>query len=307
VVATPSLTEAPAERPASRPCCGEGCGVKGRTTYVGSTVEGVNCDRPLRAVRGCGAVEIWRCNGHRASICVPCSERYRRRLARIAETGSNRRSGYLYMLTLTAPGDAEHYLPNGDACACTPVGGVDLAEWNASAAARWNHLRTLLKRENPGLQFLRAVEVQKRGALHLHVIVWVPGDVLLTPELRRMALRCGFGHSVDLAPVTPGSRKHAYYVSKYVTKACDSRHDVPWAIDDVDPATGEILRREVPGRYRVWSASREWGLTMADMRQLARVAAAEHRARLQLLEVEAPPYVHPLVASLRHDLYEPPF
>jgi hypothetical protein len=270
----PDITEV-----TSGTCCGLGCGLRSSGYLRRGRVAGLDCDQPLRAVRGCGAVEVWACSNHRESKCVPCSWRYRRRLTRIAEAGS-RRTGYLYMLTLTAPGDREHSMPSGDVCPCTPAGGVDLADWNASAASRWNRMRTRLRVQVPELEYLRAVEVQKRGALHLHVIVWspVPLDRI---ALRRMAIGYGFGHELDLAPVVPGSRKHAYYVAKYVTKACDSRDDVPWRADVLDEESGEVRRMHTVASYRTWSASHGWGLTMSEVRAICARAAVNGRAALR--------------------------
>jgi hypothetical protein len=184
------------------------------------------------------------------------------------------------------------------ACNCTPVGGVDLAEWNPQQAACWNRLLTGLRREVDGLAFFRAVEVQdgkrggsRPGGLHLHVMVWSPVPLKLCAPfcrpncgcLRARAVGAGFGHSVDLAPAEPGSRKFAYYVSKYVTKSCDQRSSVPWRADvDVDFETGEVLRELVDGRYRTWSSSRGWGLTMKSIR-----AAAADRVALRVEVQEA--------------------
>jgi hypothetical protein len=189
-------------------------------------------------------------------------------------------TGFLYLLTVTAPGERAHALPGGKRCPCTPVGGVDLAEWNASHSRRWNHLRTNLRRDHEGLQFMRGVEVQARGALHDHAMIWSPTPLDL-PAVRLRAMAAGFGHSVDLAPCAPGSRKAAYYVSKYVTKATDARARVPWAADVVNLRTGEVTRGRVDGRYRTWSCSRDWGLRMVDVRARARAyaqgKAEEHR------------------------------
>jgi hypothetical protein len=105
--------------------------------------------------------------------------------------------------------------------------------------------------------------------------------------VRRLAIRAGFGHSVDLAACEPGSRKAAYYVSKYVTKATDCRESVPWAADLVDLHTGEVTRGVVAGRYRTWSMSREWGDTMAAVRARAGAYAAlkrEERSAVELRE-----------------------
>lgn len=254
---------------------------------------GLDCERPLRVVcRDCDYRTAWACSGHRESACRPCALRYRARVRAVAGSGLRRPGGYLYFLTLTAPGEEAHCLRAGCSgageglgcghprCGCTPLGGVDLGDWNTSHSARWNRLRTALRRDYPGLQFFRGVEVQKRGALHDHAMVWSPfplhvGDRPGMPGLRTRALAAGFGHSLDCPPVDPGSRKAAYYVSKYVTKACDLRESVPWVGELVDVETGEVTIGRVPGRYRTWSMSREWGETMSQVR-----AAAAGYARL---------------------------
>jgi hypothetical protein len=191
------------------------------------------------------------------------------------------RAGYLGMLTFTSPSPDEHlaWVVDWDRrterprCGCHKrlEGGLGL--WNASASSRWNHLRTLLAREYPGQEFLKAVEVQERGALHLHVIHWSPEPIDLT-VVQALAVRAGFGCVLDYAPCAPGSRRAAYYVAKYVTKACDQRGAVPW--DVVNTWTGEVEAVE-QARYRTWSSSRGWGMTMRMLRDAIR-AAAERRA-----------------------------
>ena len=246
------------------------CGMRVVGYLRGPRPDGLDCESPLQVVcraheGACGRVAVWRCQGHRESRCRPCAARYRRKVQAVAHSGMHRPGGYLYLLTLTAPGDREHRMPSGDVCPCTPAGGVDLNVWNAGHSARWNRLRTRLRQLHPGLQFFRGVEVQKRGALHHHSMTWSPTPLSVS-EVRRLAMLAGYGHAVDLAPCEPGSRKAAYYVSKYVTKACDVRQSVPW----VDLGTGEI----VPGRYRTWSMSAEWGLTMATVTAQAAEYAA---------------------------------
>jgi hypothetical protein len=190
------------------------------------------------------------------------------------------------MLTITAPGQDRHTMwdpgnvrGSRPECHCHEV-EPDLGVWNASASARWNRLRTSLSRLVPDLAYLRAVEVQKRGALHLHVLIHssAPLDVLM---LQRAAVAAGFGCVLDLAHVEPGSRKHAYYVSKYVTKACDARESVPWKVREVDTETGEILETRRDASYRTWSASRDWGLTMAMLKAVSSAQARARAARLR--------------------------
>ncbi len=257
----------------------------------GPAPAGVECQKPLRWMCDyCRATTVRACRGGRESVCRPCAARYRRRVRAVAHSGmvapGRQGVGFFYLLTVTAPGDSLHRLPNGEECPCTPPGGVDLAEWNASHSRRWNHLRTSLRRDHPGLQFMRGVEVQGRGALHDHAMVWSPTPLKL-PAVRARAIAAGFGHSVDLAPCVPGSRKAAYYVSKYVTKATDSRESVPWAADVVDVTTGEVTRKSVPGRYRTWSMSRDWGIRMADVVAEARAYAQSMAERDRAVQLDA--------------------
>jgi hypothetical protein len=77
--------------------------------------------------------------------------------------------------------------------------------------------------------------------------------------LRLLAIKHGFGHSVDLQLVT--SESAASYCAKYVSKSASDRDRLPW----LDRATGEV----VTGcrRYRTWTASRRWGLTMLALKR----------------------------------------
>jgi hypothetical protein len=142
------------------------------------------------------------------------------------------------------------------------------------------------------LEFLRAVEVQDRGALHLHILVWSP-EPLDVVRVQDLALTAGFGCVLDLAPIEPGSKRHAYYVSKYVTKACDSRDAVPWMVEVEDEETGELLMVRRDASYRAWSSSRSWGLTMrvikARCAAAARAAAAHRREVVLLLDDASSP------------------
>lgn len=199
-------------------------------------------------------------------------------------SGTGRQEGWQYFLTLTAPGDRRHRNSAGEICPCTPAGGVDLAKWNAGHSGRWNWFRTVMRREYPGLEFMRGIEDQKRGALHDHVMLWSPRP-LSDRAVRELALRVGFGCQLDLVHCPPGSKRAAYYVAKYVTKATDARKRVPWWGQLVDCRTGEVTEGLIDARYRTWSCSRSWGLTMAavkrDCQEFARAKAAELAAALE--------------------------
>lgn len=181
-------------------------------------------------------------------------------------------------------------MPSGDWCSCTPSGGVDLARWNRSHSRRWNHFRTALKQAHPELQFFRGVEPQTRGALHDHAMTWSQTP-LSRKDIRAIALRAGFGHSVDLAPIT-SAKQVAYYVSKYVVKGADQRAAVPWYVaSGTDMDTGEVFDVIGDGEYRTWSMSRSWGTTMGQVRAEARafvgaLHAAMEEPALVLLELE---------------------
>jgi len=251
----------------SRCVCGES-----KWRWAGPSKEAhPRCDRPERLVcQGCDAVLVRRCSRSSRVACIPCSESYRHRVRRVFESGySDRPTDRLHLLTVTAPGRRQHRRNDGSWCRCTPKGGVNLAEWNASAGANFNHFMTYLRRLVGDVQYARAAEVQERGALHFHVLVrlpagtdvralWAPGD----PDcpLRLLAIRWGFGHEIDLQAVDCSSSRAANYCAKYVSKSASDRDSLPW----LDVRTGEVTTG--CSRYRVWTASRRWGLTMAAIR-----------------------------------------
>jgi hypothetical protein len=125
------------------------------------------------------------------------------------------------------------------------------------------------------------VEVQRRGALHLHVIVWSSAPLVIG-QVHDVAVAAGFGCVLDLRPIRSGrDARHASYVTKsvasYATKASDQRAEVPWArvVLVLDDATGELTEHVNPDpTYRVWSASRGWGLTMRQIREALRAHVA---------------------------------
>lgn len=285
-------------------------------TWDGPTDSG--CSAPVRLTcRDCGESVGARCQTSRASKCRECARSYRGRVAKVGHSGMVTGVRGLF-ITLTAPGADVHYLPNGDPCPCTPPGGVDLATWNATAVARWNRLlrdlgraigahtweyveREVLdkysgtydtrryRREVSHLSYFRGTEPQKRGALHFHVMLRrTDGQPLQlrAATLRRLAIKHGFGHSVDVQRLEPG---HAAYVAKYVAKSADDRSGVRWPSVVTRrrrstrwPTEGQMetvaVFQKRPG-FRTWVASRTWGRSMADVR----AAQAHHVAVLTAL------------------------
>lgn len=234
-----------------------------------------SCERPNRLVCvGCDASLTVRCSRSSRVACVPCSETYRRRVRRVFESGwQDRPTDRVYFLTLTAPGVRRHRiagLKSAPLCGCTPAGGVNLAAWNSTAGERFNWFMTYLRRHLGDVQYARAAECQQRGALHFHVLVRLPPGVAMSRALwakgdphcwlRKLAMRWGFGCVMDLQSVDISSSGAAWYCAKYASKSVDQREQLPW-LDQ----TGEVVSG--CSRYRVWSASRRWGLTMAAIRR----------------------------------------
>ncbi len=233
---------------------------------------GLDCVQPVLYVSDGGREVVARCNAHRAKQCPPCASRYRYRVKRLVHDGIDtfaRRGLSSGMLTFTAPGDPGHrsvnwFGPYGEPdCRCCRA-LADPGLWNASAGRRWNHLRTLIRRRYPGLDFHRAAEFQVRGLIHLHVTV-AYAETLDLQWIRDRAIDAGFGCSTDWQPeVKPG------YVAKYVTKSLDVMDTVPWS--SVDESTGEVAPARTP-RMRTWSCSRSWPVTMKMIAETNRASA----------------------------------
>lgn len=233
------------------------------------------CERPnVMVCLDCEETVQTLCNRSSRTACEPCGKRYHGRVARIFASGWQDTGGQVLMLTLTAPGDQQHSMPSGDVCPCTPIGGTNLAAWNATAGQRWTHLLLYLRRRyGDGLQYGKGHELQKRGAIHYHVLIRVPAKTAATmlrekKKIRAMAIERGFGHEVDL--VATRSEGAGVYAAKYVSKACDQRDSMPW----MDLTTGEIL--DGAPRFRPWSTSRRWGSTMKQQRASERLWAMLH-------------------------------
>lgn len=168
---------------------------------------------------------------------------------------------------------------------------------------------TLLRRECPDVQFMRGCESQDgkrrrdglgRGALHDHFLARTK-YAIDERLIRRLALRAGYGHSIEVADCAPGSKREAYYISKYITKTTDERRKVPWRAEVVDVETGEVRRELVLARFRTWSCSRRWGMTMA---QALAEAAVSARSRASTADAGPEPDISELLALLGGELID---
>jgi hypothetical protein len=239
------------------------------------TIDGT-CECPFFLTCLCGHRIVSRCNRAARSRCGPCSETYRRRVRRVFESGfTDRPTDRILLVTITAPGDREHFTKNGEPCRCTPPDGINIAEFNALASKGFNRWMQDMRRQYGGIQYGRAAEIQDgkrrkdgdgRGALHFHVLIRAdrPDQILRDfrakdPDcpMRIMVEHHGFGHALDVQIVAVST---AGYCAKYVSKSADEREEMPW----LDLVTGELVHGN--GRYRTWTASREWGLTMKAIR-----------------------------------------
>lgn len=236
---------------------------KHRYAYIGTKGELPNCERPRRMIcRDCNDAISIRCSASSRARCAPCSETYRRRVGRIFASGrTDSVCERLCFLTLTAPSDkGRHRIGgSGEWCPCTPEGGVNIAEWNATAGQRWSHFVEDLRREfGRDLQFCKAAEAQERGAMHFHALVRSCADLASAKaRIRQIAMKHGFGHEVDVRAARIGDE---WYCAKYASKSAADRAQVPW----LDLRTGELVVGNP--RLRVWTSSRKWGLTMKALR-----------------------------------------
>lgn len=71
------------------------------------------------------------------------------------------------------------------------------------------------------VQFCKSAEAQKRGAMHFHALVRCQADLTASVvPIRQLAIKHGFGHSVDLQAAKPSD---AWYCAKYASKAAEDR------------------------------------------------------------------------------------
>jgi|GEM_PF-5221281 len=269
--------------------------------FIGERPADLNCEAPSYLYcASCSAEGFIPCGSSRRSRCVACARRYRRRVQALVGTRLELvRPGVALVLTVTAPSEkgahckvhrkCEATGPTCELCPCSPEGGVDLSDWNASLTKRMNRFLSAIKRGEASpkvrgrraalaVEYFQAREVQRRGALHVHVVLVPVADKSLQLDrklLKQLAMIHGFGHEVDLQRV--GTSEHggskarspvvvAGYLSKYVTKAADLRGDVPWPC----PPYG---RRQAA--FRTWIRSQGWGVTMRDVREAAQAASLD--------------------------------
>ena len=267
------------------------------------------CEGPRRFVCVlCSTDLVLPCDTGNELRCQPCARRYKLRVQVVARTPALLcRPGTLAFLTLTPRGSRQHCYRGCQVpcehrkCPCTPPGGASMAEDNGSIGLRYNRFLRDLRRLLGDVQYFRAVETQQRGGLHLHTLLRLESVLLVTPALRtsvrRLAMRHGFGHEIDLQVAGDDARSArllAWYCAKYVSKAVSDRPEVPWrrwrqpVAAVVGPTSGEVFRDAVkgsPATYRTWTASQRWGSSMGSVKAAQR---AWVRSIGQVLDVDGP-------------------
>lgn len=293
------------------PFPGRGCCDDPSVEWVGSlndpSLKAGNCENPawMFCVR-CGAQGVMACGTTRRSRCLSCARKYQGRVAQVFEQGivhgQEVGAGTVVGLTVTAPGNRQHRMPSGKVCDCTPVGGIDVGEWNATFTARMNRVLEGIrrgeasplvdgKRQAVPLSYAQAREPQDgkrradgcgRFALHLHGALYRSDGQALELDvrlLRRLVIRHGFGHELKLKPLSPSAG--ARYFAKYVADASDVRDSVPFGRDG--------LGRRRKATYRTWTASRNWAVTM----KAVRAQQAAHWQAMILAAIAGTPQAGP--------------
>jgi hypothetical protein len=168
-----------------------------RTCDSGIRVYRVDVDGPSGVGLPCGK-----------RTCVVCRPRWiGRAFRRLLDGVEWADPATLRVLTLTAPG--LDVLASSD----------DLLAFNRSWSRRWDQVRRELERAAPGMQFARVIELQKRGAIHLHVITR-GADALTLRRVRRFAVSAGFGPRIEWSVVRAPAGL-ARYLAGYLAKSRD--------------------------------------------------------------------------------------
>ncbi|WP_426718578.1 replication initiator [Corynebacterium auriscanis] len=247
-----------------------------------------------------------RCGSRRRAKCKSCSYLaqgdYRRLLnAGYEELEASMDEYVFFLLTLTAPSfGAVHRVPkegrSKKRCRCGKyhwakkdgrLRGVavdvdeyrfdEVVEWNHNVGKLWNATNTKLKKLLPSMDYVKVSEWQRRGALHLHVILRIPRqewhlasaqkeaeNTSLRREIRKLIMsivvedRWVWGDkALDLQEIeTEGDRgKAAFYLAKalaYVTK-------------DVAGESGEVVGIEAREHFELLDcAARDMGCDSCD-------------------------------------------
>jgi hypothetical protein len=120
----------------------------------------------------------------------------------------------------------------------------------------WNRLRLILKRGGYLSDYAAALELQGRGALHLHVLA--TGSYVPVRKLSEFAKRSGFGPVVDVRAVKGDGDEDAKNSAAYVAKELAG-----YVMKD-----GKGLAEKTAVRRRPVRFSRDWGCNLGQAQKL---------------------------------------
>ncbi len=129
----------------------------------------------------------------------------------------------------------------------------------------WNRLRLILKRGGYLSEYAAALEVQERGALHLHVLA--TGSYVPVRKLSELSSRAGFGPVVDVRAVKGDGEEDAKNSAAYVAKELAG-----YVMKD-----GQGLAEKTAVRRRPVRFSRGWGCSLGAAQKLIAAEMAEER------------------------------
>ena len=121
----------------------------------------------------------------------------------------------------------------------------------------WNRLRVRLKKAGLLREFAAVLEVQTRGALHLHVLQ--SGEYIQKNRLKGMAKAAGFGRCTDIREVKRDAVSDAKKSADYVVKQMAGY---------LSKQNAEALSAKTNKRRRPLRTSRRWGLSMTEALRL---------------------------------------
>jgi hypothetical protein len=169
------------------------------------------------------------CGSWSCAVCGPSKVNH---FTRIAREGCDRSAERVRLLTITCPAESP------------------AISWE-QLGARWNRMNQALKRYlGRPLSYFGAVELQRRGNPHLHLLLRDSGYIPKA-DVHAAGFRAGFGFS-DIRQIKPGPA--VGYITKYITKASGQRF--PKGTRRIRRSR-DWLPRPVAGK---WGGGWEWRL-----------------------------------------------
>jgi len=133
-----------------------------------------------------------------------------------------------------------------------PAGAMTVSDFYTA----WNRLRMRLKKAGLLREFAAVLEVQKRGALHLHVLQ--TGKFIEKNRLKGFARSAGFGRCTDIREIKSDAGEGALSSASYSAKQMAGY---------LSKQNAEQLAAKTNKRRRPLRVSRGWGLSLTEATQ----------------------------------------